>query len=312
MSCASSLVAQIIVTDPREYFEVDIISMTAFKSGFSQWGNMDKYSRGVCRFIYTGKLVELWGRGSQGQSLLLESGRTNSALYLVAPSANHETNAECRIVCFRLADCILVIAACPGAVDCRLPLPSKVYAYYEGTSCDLDIAEVQSMSSSYYLRGRKRHDEECVKNDERAYSVYVKRRLGQLQQQNVTSTLFSGVVEIEHVRSDVDSIPQVLENTSGSFFLNMNKLLKDAEDLFFEGLKDIPLLTCPRKPEGSMFAMLNLSAFNDVVDDTYFCMKLAKEESMVLFPAFKKGGVSEEKAERCADCNGREHNATKR
>ncbi|PWA39858.1 tyrosine/nicotianamine aminotransferase, Pyridoxal phosphate-dependent transferase [Artemisia annua] len=82
------------------------------------------------------------------------------------------------------------------------------------------------------------------------------------------------------------AIPHVIENTSESFFLNINKLLKDAADLFYERLKDIPLLTCPHKPEGSMFAMvkLNLSAFYDVVDDTDFCMKLAKEESMVLFP----------------------------
>ena len=54
------------------------------------------------------------------------------------------------------------------------------------------------------------------------------------------------------------AIPHVIENTSESFFLNINKLLKDAADLFYEGLKDIPLLTCPHKPEGSMFAMVNI------------------------------------------------------
>lgn len=29
---------------------------------------------------------------------------------------------------------------------------------------------------------------------------------------------------------------------------------------------------------------INLSAFDDVVDDIDFCMKLANEESMILFP----------------------------
>ncbi|XP_071691329.1 nicotianamine aminotransferase 1-like [Rutidosis leptorrhynchoides] len=82
------------------------------------------------------------------------------------------------------------------------------------------------------------------------------------------------------------AISSVIKKTPDSFFININKLLKESADLFYERIKEIPLLTCPHKPEGSMFAMvkLNLSAFNDVVDDTDFCMKLAKEETMVLFP----------------------------
>nr|XP_043622750.1 nicotianamine aminotransferase 1-like [Erigeron canadensis] len=82
------------------------------------------------------------------------------------------------------------------------------------------------------------------------------------------------------------AIPSIIENTSKSFFLNINKLLKEAADLFYEALKEIPLVTCPYKPEGSMFAMvkLNISAFDDIVDDTDFCMKLTKEEAMILFP----------------------------
>ncbi|PWA72763.1 tyrosine/nicotianamine aminotransferase, Pyridoxal phosphate-dependent transferase [Artemisia annua] len=83
------------------------------------------------------------------------------------------------------------------------------------------------------------------------------------------------------------AVPHILENTPESFFLNINKILKEASDLFYERLKDIPFVTCPHKPEGSMFAMvkINISAFDDVVDDTDFCMKLAKEESIILLPA---------------------------
>ncbi|KAK9076829.1 hypothetical protein SSX86_005163 [Deinandra increscens subsp. villosa] len=82
------------------------------------------------------------------------------------------------------------------------------------------------------------------------------------------------------------AIPRVIKNTPESFFLNVNKLLKEAADLFYEKVKEIPLVTCPHKPEGSMFAMvkLNIEGLKDVVDDTDFCMKLAKEECMILFP----------------------------
>nr|GEU69639.1 heat shock 70 kDa protein, mitochondrial [Tanacetum cinerariifolium] len=50
-------------------------------------------------------------------------------------------------------------------------------------------------------RWRKRQNEECVKNDEEASSAFVKRHIGQLQQQNVTNPLFSGPVKTKHVES---------------------------------------------------------------------------------------------------------------
>ncbi|GJS37259.1 tyrosine/nicotianamine aminotransferase, pyridoxal phosphate-dependent transferase [Tanacetum coccineum] len=62
--------------------------------------------------------------------------------------------------------------------------------------------------------------------------------------------------------------------------MNINKLLGEALDMLYKKLKEIPHVDCHHKPEGSMFAMLNLSDF----DDTNFCMKLAKEESMIVFP----------------------------
>ncbi|CAI9299602.1 unnamed protein product [Lactuca saligna] len=51
------------------------------------------------------------------------------------------------------------------------------------------------------------------------------------------------------------------------------------------------ILACPHNPEGSTFVMvqLNLSGFYDVVDDTDFCVKLAKEESMILLQGYAVG-----------------------
>ncbi|GKB88797.1 ACT domain-containing protein ACR8-like protein [Tanacetum coccineum] len=57
------------------------------------------------------------------------------------------------------------------------------------------------MPSSHYLRGRKRQDGELVKNDKQVSPASMKRRLRQLQQQNVTNSLFTGVVDVEHVGS---------------------------------------------------------------------------------------------------------------
>ncbi|KAI7741596.1 hypothetical protein M8C21_032138 [Ambrosia artemisiifolia] len=82
------------------------------------------------------------------------------------------------------------------------------------------------------------------------------------------------------------AIPAVIKNTPESFFLNINKILKEAAEMFFEKIKEVPNVTCTHKPEGSMFTMvkLNIPAFEDIVDDTDFCTKLAKEECMVIFP----------------------------
>nr|XP_043626748.1 probable aminotransferase TAT2 [Erigeron canadensis] len=82
------------------------------------------------------------------------------------------------------------------------------------------------------------------------------------------------------------AVLRIMENTPDSFFSKINNFLKDAADMVYERLKEIPVVTCPHKPEGSMFLMvkLNLSGFDDIVDDVDFCMKLAKEDSMILLP----------------------------
>ncbi|KAL7588413.1 hypothetical protein Lser_V15G40554 [Lactuca serriola] len=111
--------------------------------------------------------------------------------------------------------------------------------------------------------------------------------VGVLHKTGIVSSLKSClVISAEPPTVIQGAIPRILKSTPESFFVNINKLLKEAADMFYERLKEIPLLVCPHKPEGSMFVLvqLNLSGFYDVVDDTDFCMKLAKEESMILLP----------------------------
>ncbi|KAJ4957801.1 hypothetical protein NE237_024912 [Protea cynaroides] len=87
------------------------------------------------------------------------------------------------------------------------------------------------------------------------------------------------------------AIPKIIEDTKEDFFKNVIEILRQAADICYEKLKDIDCLTCPQKPEGSMFAMvkLNLSFLDDISDDMDFCYKLVKEEKVVILPGISVG-----------------------
>ncbi|KAK8655286.1 hypothetical protein V6N13_107873 [Hibiscus sabdariffa] len=82
------------------------------------------------------------------------------------------------------------------------------------------------------------------------------------------------------------AIPQILENTKEEFFSKIMCLLREGADICYNRIEEMPCLTCPNKPEGSMFVMvkLNLSMLEDINDDIDFCLKLAKEESVIILP----------------------------
>ncbi|KAK4409285.1 putative aminotransferase TAT2 [Sesamum angolense] len=82
------------------------------------------------------------------------------------------------------------------------------------------------------------------------------------------------------------ALPQILENTPSDFFLKILNTLRESVGIFCDKIKEIPCITCPSKPEGSMFVMmkLNLSLLEDIKDDLDFCCKLATEESVIILP----------------------------
>ncbi|XP_065874602.1 nicotianamine aminotransferase 1-like isoform X1 [Euphorbia lathyris] len=82
------------------------------------------------------------------------------------------------------------------------------------------------------------------------------------------------------------AIPQILEKTGKDFFVRIINLLREAADLCYDRIQDIPCITCPTKPKGSMFIMtkLDLSQLEGIKDDFDFCLKLAKEESVIVLP----------------------------
>ncbi|KAJ8431621.1 hypothetical protein Cgig2_029029 [Carnegiea gigantea] len=87
------------------------------------------------------------------------------------------------------------------------------------------------------------------------------------------------------------ALPQILEKTKGDFFLRIKEILQYDADICYEKLKNIPGISCPHKPEGAMFIMvkLNLTLLDDILDDIDFCIKLAKEENMIVLPGVTVG-----------------------
>jgi tyrosine aminotransferase len=52
------------------------------------------------------------------------------------------------------------------------------------------------------------------------------------------------------------AIPKLLENTKEEFFNKTVKIIRETADICWEKLKGINSITCPSKPEGSMFVMV--------------------------------------------------------
>ncbi|KAI3888741.1 hypothetical protein MKX03_013909 [Papaver bracteatum] len=87
------------------------------------------------------------------------------------------------------------------------------------------------------------------------------------------------------------AIPQILENTKEDFFENTISLLCQALDICAEEIKEIACINLPQKPEGSMFVMVKLdtSLLEDISDDMDFCIKLAREEKVIILPGIVLG-----------------------
>ncbi|XP_010450440.1 PREDICTED: tyrosine aminotransferase [Camelina sativa] len=82
------------------------------------------------------------------------------------------------------------------------------------------------------------------------------------------------------------AMPDIIGNTKEEFFSSKLEMVRKCAEICYEELMKIPCITCPCKPEGSMFTLvkLNLSLLEDISDDLDFCSKLAKEESIIILP----------------------------
>lgn len=69
------------------------------------------------------------------------------------------------------------------------------------------------------------------------------------------------------------AVPDILSKTKDDFFTKIVNIIKEAANICYEGIQDVPGIICPSKPEGSMFVMVTPSThsllFTNVSDK--FC-----------------------------------------
>ncbi|KAJ6366610.1 hypothetical protein OIU77_003069 [Salix suchowensis] len=78
------------------------------------------------------------------------------------------------------------------------------------------------------------------------------------------------------------AIPQILEKTTQDFFSKTINILRKNLEICYDKLKEIPCMMIPQKPEGAFFAMILKMTWS-------FCLKLAKEESLIILPGVTVG-----------------------
>jgi tyrosine aminotransferase/nicotianamine aminotransferase len=56
---------------------------------------------------------------------------------------------------------------------------------------------------------------------------------------------------------DQGALPKILENTKEDFFKRIIGLLKESSEICYRDIKENKYISCPHKPEGSMFVMVS-------------------------------------------------------
>lgn len=54
------------------------------------------------------------------------------------------------------------------------------------------------------------------------------------------------------------AVPLIIEQTKEAFFSKTINMLKQGSDICYEMIKEIPCISCPYKPEGSMSMMVSI------------------------------------------------------
>jgi tyrosine aminotransferase len=52
------------------------------------------------------------------------------------------------------------------------------------------------------------------------------------------------------------ALPRILAKSKDDFFSRILNMIKEAANSFYEGIKDVPGVTCPTRPEGSTCVMV--------------------------------------------------------
>ncbi|VAI61651.1 unnamed protein product [Triticum turgidum subsp. durum] len=93
-------------------------------------------------------------------------------------------------------------------------------------------------------------------------------------------------ISVDAVTFVQGALPQIIANTDKAFFEKAMDVMREAAEICYRKVGGIECITCPHKPEGSMFVMvkLDLSCLDGIADDVDFCTQVAREESVVICP----------------------------
>ncbi|KAK1620286.1 hypothetical protein QYE76_025803 [Lolium multiflorum] len=107
----------------------------------------------------------------------------------------------------------------------------------------------------------------------------------------IQSVIDYRAISVDPVTFVQGALPQIIANTDKAFFENAMDVMRKTAEICYQKLMDIECITCPHKPDGSMFVMvkLDLSSLDGIHDDVDFCSKLAREESVVICPGIGLG-----------------------
>ena len=60
------------------------------------------------------------------------------------------------------------------------------------------------------------------------------------------------------------AVPHILEKTGEDFFSKIIDILREAAHICYDRIIEIPCITCPNKPVGSMFVMVRISNLRQI------------------------------------------------
>lgn len=61
------------------------------------------------------------------------------------------------------------------------------------------------------------------------------------------------------------AVAQILENTKDDFFSKIINIIREAAYICYDRIKEIPCLTCPHKPKGSMSVIVKTFKITDLL-----------------------------------------------
>lgn len=70
------------------------------------------------------------------------------------------------------------------------------------------------------------------------------------------------------------AVPRIIEQTDEVFFQQTINVLKNSSDICYRWIKEIPCISCPYKPEGSMAVMVRNSRISSSCKQKPYKIKL--------------------------------------